>query len=469
MIHSGRGVRAALRLVQDSCLVVDGSWSHQPIVVKSKDRLWMKRIMSAAHMTQNGSTKNFVGECVIHELDQYPAKAIGPASFVVVDSPLFAQEASSEFVHMYVFVHPCIRDQIYDLITKCTLEEDEVRSMESTLAYFKMYGRSASQTLTTLLEDGAPVDKLMDGSNISMIQCKWKESAELVVIRRDPNNDSEDAASGFDIICPLDTSRDVFHRMVTIGKACAIGHVEECNLRLEATIPIPTFPRDFPDTSASVHFWNGSTGEWITLRRCLEGGVGRVKTRGPPLFKIDFSGLMDGKSPVGVRGDHLAPFQSLLEDACSCSPPSPSRPTRRKRRNIQAVTTSKAPRLSQANACALMETVQKLTNSLQLPALVLCHLLVCGKGSLMPADEIVSNTSSDTLGFVTAECFSRTRGAEHGLGVISGRGYLGQIQELLESGGHFLFCDFGGSKEVHLPIRIQRRDRIVCAGALIII
>ncbi len=321
--------------------------------------------------------------------------------------------------------------------------------------------------------------------------------------KQNPNS----AINGWDIYCPADLVSPIFHALNYDGGACAIGYIEDCSNRMEAEPPLPMFPRDFPDTMVGKKYWSGGHHEWNVLRYCIEEGLagGRIKTGLKRLVhkcneirdnvkdskittipkelnvnKISWELLesyptsIDTSSPSGkdiehsnngssgvdvdlvvVRGNFMAPFMQALKGfgehymstivitrkttdetskVKSCRP----------RRKIQGK--SAAITLPPVNSDLLTDHHQfcaSLSNSLSLPALLRCHLVVEGKGVLRSGMQISSrfeskkcnkgddnsNGNMHIIGYVNAGGFSQSRGKFHGVGILSSKKFLSFLSE----------------------------------------
>jgi len=280
------------------------------------------------------------------------------------------------------------------------------------------------------------------------------------------------ACSGWDIICHPSIGNNLFQMLVRKGGSCAIGVAEDARAQLEASPPLPIFPRDYPDSAEGQSYWEGNSNDWKLIRSCIEGSWGRnnkllrrsqtegcdekVSTEEPETLelvttgdvssrktlRIHWSCLVSPKSyqsVIVVRGSFGVPFLQLLH-GCGRLPSKVGSDniagqTRRPRRPVRpSNVAAHAPPLSKGEKEGHSKLCQQLKASLSLPALLRCEIFFEGKGSPSVGDFIYSFTSKDDtsnddspkssdkeslLGLVVAGSFSPTRGRSYGVAFVS--------------------------------------------------
>ncbi|KAG7359257.1 ribonuclease P/MRP domain containing protein [Nitzschia inconspicua] len=243
---------------------------------------------------------------------------------------------------------------------------------------------------------------------------------------------------------------------------CAVGLVEECHLRMECEPPLPLFPRDFVDTRQSQIYWNNEhdkashhgpndrVSNWKYLRHLYEGGWGRLPLKKDWATKIkthpvEFQSLLEedttttttttsvANSPiVVVRNAFGQPFVDVIEcctpketlerststtnERCSQQQQQQQQRKRKRRKVLPSDRVLISPPLPRSQRESFSNLCQQLLASLSLPAILVCHVRIIGKGTIDAGDEIVG--SELTLGRITAGTFSISRGVCHGMGVV---------------------------------------------------
>ena len=290
------------------------------------------------------------------------------------------------------------------------------------------------------------------------------------------------AMSGWKVFCQnADLAKDLWMSLVASSNnenisCCAIGLLEECHLRLECEPPLPIFPRDFVDTYQSRIYWRNTSNEadkektpdesWSCVRKLFEGPWGRpnmdkISNNLINIPNVDFRSLVicdndddvttdkqmetsdttkdisRNRHIVVVRNVYCKPFANAIEGYCGSydtESQSSEAGTRNKRRRKarRGDCIIKAPPLSKREQGSLYETCQQMILGLSLPAALLCHIQVVGKGRFSPGDDIIVN-DKDILGNITASCFSTSRGAYHGLGIIGAADLLKYLALSTES------------------------------------
>jgi hypothetical protein len=330
---------------------------------------------------------------------------------------------------------------------------------------------SASSSSSSSSDVAAGDQDSRESTNVS--GC-WVGGNRILLIShciRDSSNLPQNApAIGWDIFCDVSIAKDLFVKLVLAGQACPIGVVEEAYVNLECAPPIATvFPRDYPETEEGRRYWHQmSQGESDenngVLRICLEEGEAggrvpvptishRVRSNGDitqprqqqtkisvhHLSKIRWNRLLTGTaSEEGISDEDEGTeevvvmrgiFGKPLLDALSGCGTVPSRrraedspqPKRRKRRRVkQSGEILHALPLAPDQVETHQATCRTLIETLSLPAVVACHLLMIGSGTIAPGAEIRSiSNDAHLLGFVTAGTFSVARGRCHGIGVVA--------------------------------------------------
>jgi hypothetical protein len=255
----------------------------------------------------------------------------------------------------------------------------------------------------------------------------------IIRCSRDPSAAGNLGVVGLDLWCPPAVAPELMAALVVRGGACPVGLVEQTLLAMEAAPPVPVFPRDFVDTAAGAAYWTGATADWILYRSCLEGGSGRVSPsvhRLPDGSAVDWSSLIAGAigdTTALVRGSFGQLFKRCFPSFDEDEPredsqrgPSLRRPRRPSRAPSVLVW---MPPLPSERLVQHQSLCRSLLESLSLPALLLCHVVVSGEGTMMPGDTIFADeryrnrVSRRPLGRVTFGAFSHARGSVHGLAV----------------------------------------------------
>ena len=330
------------------------------------------------------------------------------------------------------------------------------------------------------------------------------KGSDIILISQNPNgvegqNSSlNSVVNGWDIICPPSLASTIFTALNYIGGACAIGYVEESCFRTEAEPPLPVWPRDYPDTEVGKAYWSGDNDEWNVLRYCVEEGLGggRIKTGLKRLLakcndtckdvnvakittvsektnirKVDWGGILQSSSDntqkvndqsstiVLVRGSFRMPFVNALDGFGRICVEAPAElmehKRRRPRRRVQGKNKSIfMPPMKKELFERQTEFCETLLQSLSFSALLRCHLVVEGKGTIYPGMTINCGIdgSIQVLGQVVAGCFSQNRGYFHGLGIISSRGLLSVLTQERQSRGRFMSVDRFGQRVTAIKV-----------------
>jgi hypothetical protein len=277
---------------------------------------------------------------------------------------------------------------------------------------------------------------------------------------RDPTIGTNVAVCTLDIFCDPDVAKDLFLALVLKGASCPVGVAEEAHLHLESHPPLPLFPRDYPDTDEGIAYWEGNTPEWKDVRGYWESGVGRFRPNEGISEPIDWKDIVPATtddSVVVVRGGFGKPFMDTMS-GCGIVPYSSSSSThRRKRRRVRDPSLPvSAQSLSKEQAAAHLGVCTTLSQSLSLPAVLLCHLRVKGPGTVEAGAGLYAlEPLGIHLGFATAGAFSASLGAFHGIGVVGAARLLEVIASAGSSGAAIISNRPDGGKEIQLRIRVS--------------
>ncbi|KAL3941037.1 MAG: hypothetical protein SGBAC_004543 [Bacillariaceae sp.] len=167
-------------------------------------------------------------------------------------------------------------------------------------------------------------------------------------------------------------------------------------------------------------------------------------------------------STVVVRGAFMQPFVQALQGcgqqpaefsgqkAASLGANKPRKRTHRRARPLNEI--SKAPPLPKQHSEAWKQSCLGLRSSLSLPALLVCHIQVAGKGAMQSGDEVYFE--SIRLGSVTTASFSLVRGACHGIAVVGAARLLHALEASgCNSGRHVRSPD--GSRSLQLAVTVS--------------
>ncbi|CAJ1934948.1 unnamed protein product [Cylindrotheca closterium] len=180
----------------------------------------------------------------------------------------------------------------------------------------------------------------------------------------------------------------------------------------------------------------------------------------------------DDTSTVVVRGAFVQPFVQALQ-GCGQQPPESSgqneasvgthKLRKRNRRRAKPLNdVLKAPPLSKQNSEAWKQSCFGLRSSLSLPAMLVCHVQVAGKGAMQPGDEV--RFESIRLGYITIASFSLGRGTCHGISVVGAARLLHALESSSSnSGRHVRSPD--SSRSLQLAVTVRAGDTH-CQGSL---
>ena len=145
---------------------------------------------------------------------------------------------------------------------------------------------------------------------------------------------------------------------------------------------------------------------------------------------------------IMVRGTFGTPFLDALAN-CGHMPLHSVHPRQQRRKRRKVLNPSQPVRamaLSKEEQISFSEGCRSLYQSLSLPAVLSCHVVVVGQGTLYPGAEMLfaSKDGDDEnrqkmmfLGMVTCGSFSIQRGGCHGIGMIGAARFL----QALATGG----------------------------------
>lgn len=322
----------------------------------------------------------------------------------------------------------------------------------------------------------------------------------LYICRQAPRNEKlvqNVGVSGYDIYCSTSCASEIFQSLTLRGGACPIGWMEQAHLCLEAEPPFPVYPRDFPDTLDGRLYWSTLTtstkyeasntcdNQWQIVRRYFEGGTGRVP-RAVHMKAIDWCHLlMDSYTleetiPEATSWPNLAlvrgvsfgePFRQvlqaigppLLQGAVHEADASKSTSKRKRKRRPERAPSAivQSPCFGKQQLSVVRETCENMLKSLSLPALLLVHVDISGKGTLRAGDLLYSmnKDSPIVLGAVTSGCFSPSRGHCHGMAFVGCALFLKVVAAVDQDFPLYVVIGCDKSRELRLGVRISRSKR----------
>jgi hypothetical protein len=497
MMHNNRGPGAALRLLREGkSLLQDVTWSMQPIWLQttlSSRQAVQRRIARIIPEFDFGFTEKATEESVaftstgqgtVHGIDQFPMRAVGPVTWMCSRGALFHAAANeANLVFVYLWIHPSIRTIVLELLEQLFAEkEDQIhgphQSVKGGVSCLRLRGKHTVESLQTALLGFGKYDlsslpaavsdnnddelvALRDGVTVSHAQNEEPSKPLLLVSRcpRDPTIGMNVAVFTLDIFCDPDVASGLFLALVLKGASCPVGVAEETHLHLECHPPVPLFPRDYPDTDEGISYWEGNSPEWKDIREYWESGVGRFRPREGISEPIDWKEIVPATtddSVVVVRGGFGKPFIDTMSGCGIVPHSSNSSAHRRKRRRVRDPSLHvTAQCLSKEQAAAHLGVCTALSQSLSLPAVLLCHLRVVGPGSVAAGAGLYAlEPLGIHLGFATAGTFSASLGAFQGIGVVGAARLLEVIASAGSSGVAIISNRPDGGKEIQLRIRV---------------
>lgn len=458
---------------------------------------------ATAAVDAHGST-SVSGEGMLHQMDCFPSAAVGPVSWIwtrrplvrCIDGDLDESSPSSSFV--YFFAHPSLRRSAMTCFEAIANGEPSTPSIvqgpysgiKGGVACLKLRGSSAVECLekglrSKLVDDhdlDSPAwihfvegacDQAAHGSVFLPPKMSTKDTDTSLLptlvrcIRpRDPTMQTNWAVCGLDVFCDPANAKMLFQTLILSGGACPIGIAEDAYLSLECDPPLPVFPRDYPDTAEGATYWDANSEAWNCVRKYWEGGGGRISTtcetnRSPPLSWNDLTSdnkdeMQSESSVVVVRGLFGDPFRSAISGCATLpAPVSDGANLRRKRRPVGCTRPFvEAPKLSDELFSAHKDACTSLSQALVLPAALLCHVQIAGKGTLAAGSCLYPLDNTDcALGIVTTGAFSVARGRYHGIAIVGAARLLQAVTTSRSIRSCVVITRLDGTKELHLKVR----------------
>jgi hypothetical protein len=458
--HANRGARAALRMVKEGhSTIQDVTWRNACLVVGCKQlSTLISSLQRFCPLLLAENSKSILsgasfGEGMLHEMDSFPRLAIGPAKWWISRMmPFQGTCQDTNWCWAHFFVHPCILITVESMLAELSKVQDWESVRRIGIATLQLRGRDATSDLLNALKNNQDntSEKIDEGiPHLAAIGITGKENfvksynnqlenvnqetsfkeGRTIVVRQ---MDRVDAAGviGWDIVCLPSTAKGMFIDLCTCGTSRAIGLVEEAYLCLEADPPVPSFPRDYPDTPSGQLYWDpGSDQDMIRVRQTLENGWGRLKPEKASSV-VQWKSLVgeDENGVVVVRGNFGQPFLHLMHDGASSHAFSQdSSSIRRPRRKVRPLgSLVVAPPLSRGTASQHVDACKTLLASLSLPAVIPCQLRVDGRGTIGAGNRLSAVIAGETvvLGYATMGSFSTTTGLCRGTGFISAARFL---------------------------------------------
>ncbi len=473
LLHTNRGAKAALRLAQERTLVQEATWYQRPIHCTCSDVPLLAQCLQRVipSFSIQSSRDVHVGSGVVHEVDSFPKRALGPIRWIWMRQGKLFKGVDNTSV--FLMVHPCIQQSVLRELESIAGLKSCIYT-EQKLCCLRLRGLQPDVCIAKAckglfsLESQNEVDAFFSDTSLSHLDATQLNDAKAdLLIVRDATHDNSVTCNlgvlGFDIYCSAGTAKSLFQALVLSGGA-SIGLTEWSHLLQEAHPPVPVFPRDWPDTPSGVEYWQ-TDGVWSTVRRYWEGGSGRVNLCGPPLRSVQWAELIDdveSEDVVVVRGaDFGKPFEDALAASGSAynTHETSQNNSRRPRRSSSRpfVSTSK---LSVEDAKAFVASCNALIQSLTLPALLLCHITVFGKGVIGSNDKVF--VGQGELGIITSASFSPARGQFHGIAIIGASRFLCHVAEAVSSGSNaFAVRECDGKRSIQLGVSVRRGDQFV--------
>ena len=515
MMHSNRGAQAALRLCREKCVVHDATWCRQPLWFgcgsAANTQLALQRVipdfMRSSSLQKDKEVPAIVcGEGMMHQVDRFPMGAIAPVTWMVSSKPWGESQNKGEqsaqahdVSYVYLMVHPSALDEATAALTTVLTESGAGKPslfVNGGLACLQLRGLQSETCLKLAIGNSLPFANT--NRLTSYLQAEAKPHLSVLELEEDKKPNEQDSTccflrivrqsprdqhlpqnvgvTGYDIYCSAPVARDLFLCLNNWQGCCPIGWTEHAHLCLEAAIPV--FPRDFPDTKQGRLYWS-SDSSWSTVRTYLVGGTGSIQRTAKSHDTINWNEYVkndnDTKSRVAVvRGSFGDPFRNALvgmvAPLATPSSTDTALSTRRKRRRVEHHPIIKAPCLGKESTIRARRSCLTMFESLSLPTLLVCHITIMGKGRLLVGDQVRS-LQNEELGVVTKGCFSISRGAYHGMGVIGGSRFLQAVARTDRTCPAFVAQAQDGTKQVQLGVRIvdKHGKRNACRGTVSLI
>jgi len=490
VVHTNRGPRATLRLSHTHCLIQDITWERQPIFLEWKSESPIQEVVQCLAKILPSFEQDFTllvrklekkismtGECMLHEVDQFPRGAIGPIWWHVEEHVLRIMGHPSIMQHVRQTIlslksnQPSIfqetsnskdgMERIHSVFRMCGVGVMDV--LTSILGFQSQHGGTDEVSWQQLVKEPPTLETLSHGTMMraTMNLPGHDTSVSIRLVRIKPRRldcTVNRVVAGWELYCPPSHATVIWNELSM--KCVVIGMVDQCHLQLECEPPLPLFPRDYIDCKDSSKYWFPSSSQpdsskehnsWSRTRQFYEGGWGRLPLlqHSPNVRGIQWSTLMtpfvmndddndekfeegiDEVDVVTVRGQYGEPFVSIL-DGCGKKIESPheegvTKTRRNRRRAIPANTIKKVQPADQGHVGMWHQTVRNLLTSLSLPAVLQCHVVVVDKGTLQCRDRLF--VGNFCLGFVTAGSFSPARGCCHGFGILGASRLLQELSE----------------------------------------
>ena len=471
IMHTNRGIRAALRLVRERPVVQDVTWRAQPVVWcvphvtaalrQALGRIladfdWSDLINSEIVAEHKKDDLLLYGECMLHGLDQNPMGAIAPVTYLVKHRALLSGQQEESGIFFYIWGHASVQNELWQLLKTVLVDVKEVRGLScgmggGGLACLQLRGKNTSQCLKQCFLAEDEHEKLKVSQKVSFTNfsespiegklhyMRWPGSHPLVCIwtqPRDPSLPCNLGVCGMDIFAQPDSIRQLFLQLVLKGGACPIGLLEDAALRLEAQPPMPVFPRDFPDTAAGVAYWTpGDSRDWSILREYDYGSVGRIRNSPLSDRAVSWKNLVPGNADgiIMVRGAFLKPFFDAWNGLGKPQGGESqlAKEQKKRRKVLNPTILRKSPKPAAALVSAHESYCRSLAESLTLPAAVFCEICIDGPGVFAIGAPLYrwggSSADKARLGYVCAGAFSPRRGCFHGTAVVGARALLEAI------------------------------------------
>ena len=323
--------------------------------------------------------------------------------------------------------------------------------------------------------------------------------------------------TGWDVLLPVKYTNEIYQSLIIHGNTCPIGYVDYAAASLEADPPLPQWPRDYPDTvdGQDYYFNNTENKRWSLLRNITEYSVlngGRMSSAlrkqvlHPDSKDAQISMPIDWKSLVNldesilnysldgnqgeaeeaivneqistisnitvVRGDM---FKEPFVQAMRCALPidfqnqNPANANERKklRRKVSQKHVICVPPLRRSEREILEQHCQMLLSSLSLPALLRCHIIMTGKGTIHAGSSIIGgdydrDTKKMLLGHVVLGAFSHSRGRCHGIGFVSAKRFLFHLMTVPLSMNPLRIIKY--NNQIAIQVSILNSTAINCNG-----
>jgi hypothetical protein len=457
-----------------------------------------------------------VSNGLLYEPDQFPRGAVGPIRCIVSrNQPLLQFQENtrtaqndtisrkSGYFLFYFWTHPSIRSTLFDLLSILTSSDSQETRFEGPyeschfnecgMACLRLRGKSLATCVKASIQalaqkaindddDGiakqdldldSAISRALQGGVARMPYSIMDEAknSNLVFLPCGTHTNIAfvDSIASIDILCNASQTKELFLALIMQGGACPIGIVEEASLLMEvSSTPMLLFPRDYPDTEEGDTYWKGLADDWGYVRTHLDGGTGRIRPCGGPRLKeISWTDLVDSKDQgvVAMRGA----FGEVLWDALQSAGNIPGtvmmqvhHSKKRRRTTRQQWELAWAPPLSIDAANKHTIFCNNLAQSLTLPAIIMCHLTILGKGTVKPGTEVRTagkRNENLLLGFVTSASFSPKRGAFHALAICGAARWINAVSTASADDALLLKETVTGTRELQLGVLVGGKGK----------